>query len=433
MKIISLTASNVKRLRAVEIRPEGSLVVIGGKNGAGKTSVLDSVSATLGGAKLCPKVPIRRGQTTAEARVVLDDLVVIRRWTQSSSTLCVETRDGARYKSPQKILDDLGAQFMDPLEFLRLDAKKQLQMLQELVGLDLTELEGKRAYAFESRRDTNRQLKAEQSRLDGMANYDDTPDDPVSVADLMQELERRRVVNETNERARRQVEFDTKRLTTELAGAQSREEALVAEVTQLRADLEAAEADLREAEQARADAHATLDRMKSESKGYLAAIVDEETDELSEQIRGAEDVNRKVRENALRQVQAENVQQLKEQSEEWTAKIEAFDAERLATIEAAEFPVEGLGVGDDGVTFNGLPLQQASGAEQLRVSVAMALAMNRKLPVLLIRDGSLLDEDNLALVAEMAEEADAQVWIERVGEERRWSSRMARWLRRSTP
>ena len=38
-----------------------------------------------------------------------------------------------------------------------------------------------------------------------------------------------------------------------------------------------------------------------------------------------------------------------------------------------------------------------------------------KLKVLLIKDGSLLDEDNLKLISEMAEEADAQLWIERVG------------------
>ena len=56
------------------------------------------------------------------------------------------------------------------------------------------------------------------------------------------------------------------------------------------------------------------------------------------------------------------------------------------------------------------------GAEKLRVSVAMGLAMNPKLNVLLIRDGSLLDADNLEMVARMAEVADAQVWIERVGD-----------------
>ena len=42
--------------------------------------------------------------------------------------------------------------------------------------------------------------------------------------------------------------------------------------------------------------------------------------------------------------------------------------------------------------------------------------MNPKLKILLIRDGSLLDEDNLKMVAEMAEEEGGQLWLERVGE-----------------
>ena len=48
--------------------------------------------------------------------------------------------------------------------------------------------------------------------------------------------------------------------------------------------------------------------------------------------------------------------------------------------------------------------------------MAIGLALNPKLPVLLIRDGSLLDEDHLEMLAKMAEDADAQVWIERVGD-----------------
>ena len=42
------------------------------------------------------------------------------------------------------------------------------------------------------------------------------------------------------------------------------------------------------------------------------------------------------------------------------------------------------------------------------------MAQNPKLRVLRVRDGSLLDEDALALIAKMAGDQDWQVWIERV-------------------
>jgi hypothetical protein len=63
-----------------------------------------------------------------------------------------------------------------------------------------------------------------------------------------------------------------------------------------------------------------------------------------------------------------------------------------------------------------VPLVQASAAQKLRVSVALGLAMNPRLKVLLVRDASLLDATSLALVAQMAADADAQVWLERVGD-----------------
>jgi hypothetical protein len=79
-------------------------------------------------------------------------------------------------------------------------------------------------------------------------------------------------------------------------------------------------------------------------------------------------------------------------------------------------PIEGLALNEEGVTFNDLPFSQCSSAEQLRISVAMGLALNPKLKVLLIRDGSLLDEESMKALAEQAAAADAQVWLERVGD-----------------
>jgi hypothetical protein len=103
------------------------------------------------------------------------------------------------------------------------------------------------------------------------------------------------------------------------------------------------------------------------------------------------------------------------QAGELTQEIEAIDQKKADAIAAARMPVPGLGFGADGVvTLNGLPLDQASAAERLRVSVAIGLAMNPRLRVLLIRDASLLDRESMRQVAEMAKAAGAQLWVERV-------------------
>jgi len=41
MKIISLEAQNVLKLKTVMITPDGSAIIIGGKNAQGKSSVLN--------------------------------------------------------------------------------------------------------------------------------------------------------------------------------------------------------------------------------------------------------------------------------------------------------------------------------------------------------------------------------------------------------
>ena len=129
-----------------------------------------------------------------------------------------------------------------------------------------------------------------------------------------------------------------------------------------------------------------------------------------------EKINEKVaeRENFTRN--RGSYKKAKIKSDMYTDKIAAIDKKRKQQLDDADVPVEGLTFDEAGIFFNNVPFKQLGSGEQLRISVAMGLAMNPELKVLLIRDGSLLDKDNLQMIAGMAEEHDAQVWIERVSE-----------------
>jgi hypothetical protein len=105
---------------------------------------------------------------------------------------------------------------------------------------------------------------------------------------------------------------------------------------------------------------------------------------------------------------------LEAQSRELTEQMAAREKEKAPRSPRRKMPVEGLGFGEGVVTYNGHPARPCSSAEQLRVSLAIAMAANPKIRVIRIQDGSLLDDDSLAAVAEMAKANDYQVWIERV-------------------
>jgi hypothetical protein len=66
------------------------------------------------------------------------------------------------------------------------------------------------------------------------------------------------------------------------------------------------------------------------------------------------------------------------------------------------------------VRFKGVPFEQCSSAEALRVSVAIGLALKPGCRLFTIMDGSLLDDDGVELLREMAEAHDAQFIIEQV-------------------
>lgn len=395
-RITELRAENVKRLVAVQINPRGNLVEISGRNGQGKSSVLDSIAMALGGKAWQGAKPIREGAKTGEINVTLDDgTVITRKITEAGGTLTIKSPDGAKYPSPQAMLDKLVGQLtFDPLEFVGMKPVEQRDLLKKLVGVDTSELDKERAATYQERTVVNRDVTRLEGVVATLRHDADAPAKEVSVAELMTKLSEGEAANKSADDALRQFGF-TRETEAKWAAEVDRLTKQLAETQKL---LESAKADVQ-----RADAAA------SEARGKKVDVAP-----IREQIAQSENINQRVRANAERAKLLEQLRQVKAQADQLSTRIEKIDADKIERLASAKFPVTGLSFDDAGVKFNGLPFEQASSAEQIRVSVAMGLAMNPALKVLLIRNGSLLDDNALALVADMAEKADAQVWVERV-------------------
>lgn len=406
MKILRLEAENIKKLKVVAINPNGNVVQITGPNGSGKSSVLDSIYYALAGAKDIPSQPIRRGQLKAHVTLELGEITVTRKFSKDTGTsLVMEAKNGARFPTPQRLLDDmLGKLTFDPLEFSRMDGKKQLEQIRSMVKLDLDidKLDADNRNDFEKRTDLNREIKSLDAQGFGFTFPEDTPDEEIDISKLAGELESAGLQNSNIERLERQREK-------------------IAEKIQDR--VERAENCKREADELRHKA-TELDEMvgilhadnATEKKILDAIIVPDpiDTAEVRELIGSARQINASV---AKKKQQAAIFAQAKKKRDAAEALTEAMAARLTAkntAIAAAKMPIEGLSFGDGEVVYNGLPFNQASSAEQLRISVAVAMAANPKLKVLRIQDGSLLDEKSMELLTAMADAADYQIWIERV-------------------
>ena len=408
MRIIRLQAEGFKRLVAVDITPEGDLIEVRGDNGNGKSSVLDAIFAALAGAGAAPEKPVREGEEAAVIRLDLGDLIVTRYFTASGTTgLKVTTPDGASYSSGQTMLDKLvGAISFDPLEFLNLKPSEQAEELRKLVDIatpetgemvDLKAISDERLALYNKRRDVNRDGANLKARIEAAGGVRHVPDDAPNRDELVVKLAS---AGETNSAI---AEEERRRQSDEDAAAFRR-----AEIDKLKARL----VELERAEVAYQESRAKLEP--------LPERVD--VAELTAALAEADRIEENRRANAQRAAMIAEFDELKARSVGLSDAIKALDARRAAAIAAAKMPVERLELvltEDDALTvhFAGVPFSQASDAERLRVSAAVAMAANPELRVLRLKDASLLDKRAVETLRAMATAHDFQIWAEFVGDE----------------
>jgi len=397
MKIVELRAERFKRLSAVEISPAGDVVIISGKNGAGKSSVLDSIWLALGGAPAAKESgttrPVKDGESDALVRLDLGEIVVTRKWTaDGGSSLTVEGAKGKKFSSPQTLLDSLvGSLSFDPLAFSRMSPKDQRKALTEAVKLDFDPdaLDQQRKELYDERTATNRELKTLEARLSSMpVPKAGIPEDEENLSDLLAELKAANAEVERQAQERRKLEE-----------MRSRAAALKEQIDHLRAELAAL------AEQGKAQS-ALVD-----SLGECPAIAG-----IEQRINSIQETNAIVRSAREYRTVKAAADKVRRESETLTQKMEALELAKSQGFERAQFPVKGLAFDAEGVVFNGIPFQQCSSAEQVRIAVAVAAALNPKIRVIRIADGSLLDSASMAEIERLAKEHDMQIWIERVDE-----------------
>lgn len=413
LKIISLQAENIKRLVAVRIDPKGrALVEITGANGSGKTSVLDSIWWAIGGLANVQKSPIRRGQQKAKIRLDLGEFIITRTFARASdagdeftSAIAVESADGVRLSSPQRVLDSFyDALSFDPLEFARMKPRDQFDALRAMVpGADFEKLDGLNRTDFAKRTELNRQAKMKKAEAEAIGIPEAVPSERVDEAALVDEVAS---VGEHNA----QIELrQGRRETVVEVAAMLRNDAaaLTAKARKMREDADAID---------RSSAEKTAEAECLEKQLREAEPLPEPKDaaEVRKRLEEAKRTNALIDKVARRKALQDEAEALEASTAVLTAAMEAREQEKCTAIANAKLPVDGLGFGDGHITLNGVPFDQASGAEQLRASMAIAMASNPRLRVIRCRDGSLLDEEGLRIVEEMAAGHDFQCWLERV-------------------
>jgi len=386
LKIIKLIANNIKKLKAVEITPKGDVVVITGKNGQGKTNVLESIWYALAGSNDIPTEPIRKGEEKGEIELDLGEYIVTRKFTKGGENtyLEVKNKDGAKFPSPQALLDKLiGDVSFNPIDLMK--AGNRDEMLLDIAGLSgkLEALDKERQEKYSQRTFENREAKRFEAQIDkGLEKVES-----VNVRELLEEI------SDVKE-----IQHMIEILETKANSIEEHINAILNELEKEKKELEGTKEDL--------------------NTFYKNAEKCPPLKELRAKLNEAEETNRKARDYEQNEKVKNLYKKRKEVADNLTKEIENIDKQKKELIENAKFPVAGMGYRDGKVTFNDIPLDQLSKSEEVLLGIQIQMELYPKLKVILIPDASLLDSESMSTLEKLAKDKDYQLWVERVEDEK---------------
>ena len=349
VKITTFEAENVKRIKAVQIEPaEKGLTVIGGDNGQGKTSVLDSIAWALGGDRFRPSQPQRTESVIPPSiKVTLSNGLIVERNGKNSSLKVI---DPSGNRGGQQLLNSFVEQLaLDLPRFMSASGKEKAQVLLKIIGIgdQLYALDRKESELYNERLAVGRIADQKKATAKELPFYENCPDEPVSASELIRQQQDILARNGENARKRArkdQIRQDLQRVMDQLAD-------LNAKRKQLEADYEVA---VKDAE----DLH------------------DESTEALESNIKEIDQLNAKIRTNAARLAAEREAKNMSDQYDGLTAQIEDVRKQRLDLLDGAQMPLPGLSVEKGELTYRGQAWDNMSSAEQLQVATAIVRKLN---------------------------------------------------------
>lgn len=394
IKINTLQIENIKRVKAVALNPaENGLTVIGGKNGQGKTSVLDAIAWALGGDRYRPSNPEREGSTLPpHIKLTLSNGLTVERSGKNSALKVVDTT-GKR--SGQQLLNEFVEQLaIDLPRFLQASNREKADTLLQVIGVGdrIHELEAKERDVYNRRRMIGQDADRKRKYADELPFYPAAPKELVSALDLIRQQQDILARNGENQRKRmraNQIEHEYGKAAAYVSLLKSQLAAAQKQLTQLEADLEIAQKD-------------ALD------------LQDESTEEVERSLQEIEQINIQVRANCDREKAEQDAAYYAQQYQELTAELEDIRHDKYALLNSAELPLPGLSVEDSELTYNGKKWDCMSGADQLIAATAVVRAVNPKCGFVLLDKLEQLDADTLLSFSSWLEEQGLQAIATRV-------------------
>ena len=433
MKINHIKISNILGIDELEFSPDG-FNAITGKNGQGKTSVLEAIKAATGGGH--DATLLRKGSDKGEIVLVLDNgMEITRRVTAARSTTDVK-EGGKKLTKPadaiRALTDSLS---VNPVEFLTSTKKDRVKVLLEsmpisvdaehlskISGVKVANQHGLQALAlvdavrqqvFDDRTGTNRAVKEKEATINQLTlAMPDLPEGGVegSEDELRAQLQ---AASETRE-------AEEQRITSKLAGFQkTTAEAIQKLRDDAQAQIDAIKAKLDEDVQAERAKLSTIETKANQQRQInvekFTAAAGPIRETLAVIVGNRDAAAKREQTKAVIAQMQEDLENLVADAKNQTEAITAIDTYKSELL--ASMPIPGLSVEDGEVYRDGVQFDRLNTAQQVEIAFQIAKLRAGELAVVCLDGLELLDSEHLAELEAQAESSGLQVFVTRVSDE----------------
>lgn len=462
MKISKLKIENLYGIEQLEL--DGKSIELTGTNGSGKSSVLDSIRLALTNNSK-RKYVIKNGEKEGRVLVKLDDGTTIdrKKRTDKSDYKSIKDENGNEINSPETFLKDIFTPLqLEPVEFLNMSEQEQNRILLNLIDFKedktefikknfgelpswvdynnsileiLSQIQSKEGGYYQNREEINRNARNGLAIIKDIAkdipdNYDADKWRNYTLSDKYEELNKIKNYNEKIERSityKNNYDNTVKGLKGELDSKlnvintlkQERKKTLETSILELENKISLLKKDLENV-----DNEFLIDENKAQAE------YDQEIAKLSENIKIAnewsakEKQNTEIIENELKVAEEmkghlneydrmidmqQKVENLNQQSEALTKKIELARNLPGQILKEAKIPVKNLTVENGIPLVNGLPVNGLSEGEKLDLCIDITLAKENNLKLILIDGIEKMSDINKQKIYEKCKRCGVQV------------------------
>lgn len=435
---MNITKIKIKNLYGIkEYEADGRSVELSGKNGTGKSSVLDAIKYALTN-KSNREYIVHNGETEGEIIVETDTgLSIDRKARTNKADYKSVKRNGLEVGSPEAFLRELFTPLqLNPVEFMSMDKKQQNAIILDMIEYPwdmekikewfgeipawvsydqdilcvLNDIQAENGDYYQNRRNIDRDIRNKKAFVEEIAasipaGYDVEKWENASVGDIYRQIERIQKENQLIEKAKllrdsreskirkfdADREIDITALDREIANRANQIEKSIASLNEQIREYEKEKEQLASKKQDKLEVieqtyKANVAKYDAEVAEYVEYMDKKPGDvaPLQEQAREIENMQSHINEYKRMLRLQDEIEEMRDESQQLTDKIEKARTLLGEILANCTIPIDGLTVENGIPLINGLPVSNLSEGEKLDLCIDVALQNPNGLNIILI-------------------------------------------------